>query len=372
MTKFVWWLVLPAALVLATITAGAVDSLTVVTCNASGNGVADWSTNSAQVRAIGREMSYLAPDIITFQEIPFTNAWQIPNFVRAFLPGYFYATNSGGDGYIRSVILSRYPIARSQSWLNRTSLSAFGYNGSFTRDLFEAEITVPGFPQPVHAFTTHLKSGSTSTDAQRRAAEVACISNFLATVFLPTNRATYFLTGDMNEDLDQPTVATYQPLQTLTAAANGLRLTTPTNPVSGSRFTISIQATLDARFDYILPGTLLFSNIATSQVFRTDLLTPVPPTLNSSDDATASDHLPVVMTFANPYTKPFCVTAFNRSDRGVNLQWSAVPGGIYRVENSTNILTWTALETNLVTTNYTGNFSTNTGEAVKFFRVRTQ
>lgn len=159
-------------LALAAASAGAVDSLSVLTYNTAGNGVADWSTNSLQVQAIGREVGYLNPDIITFQEIPFTNSWQIPNFVRAFLPGYFYATNSGGDGYIRSVILSRYPIARSQSWFNRMNLSAFGYNGPFTRDLFEAEISVPGFSQPLRVFTTHLKAGTDATSMQRRASAI--------------------------------------------------------------------------------------------------------------------------------------------------------------------------------------------------------
>jgi len=44
------------------------SGLTLMTYNVKGNGVADWSTNAAQVQAIGREIVYLNPDIITFNE----------------------------------------------------------------------------------------------------------------------------------------------------------------------------------------------------------------------------------------------------------------------------------------------------------------
>jgi len=132
------------------------------------------------------------------------------NFVRAFLPGYSLATDSGADGYTRSVILSRYPIAHSKSWLARTNLAAFGYNGPFTRDLFEAEIEVPGFAQPVQVFTTHLKSGEVSSaDSQHWVAEASAISNFFVTVFLPINPAPYVLTGDLNEDVQYPPYSNY-------------------------------------------------------------------------------------------------------------------------------------------------------------------
>ena len=35
---------------------------------------------------------------------------------------------------------------------------------TFTRDLFEAEILVPGWTRPLHVFTTHLKAGATNPD----------------------------------------------------------------------------------------------------------------------------------------------------------------------------------------------------------------
>src|SRR5436309_15675445 len=96
-------------------------------------------------------------------------------------------TNSGTDNFIRSVILSRFPITRSQSWLDGSSLSSFGYSGNFTRDLFEAEITVPNFTQPLHVFTTHLKALSDVDSAAKRAAEASAVSNFFVAGFLTTN-----------------------------------------------------------------------------------------------------------------------------------------------------------------------------------------
>jgi endonuclease/exonuclease/phosphatase family metal-dependent hydrolase len=252
-----------------------------MTYNVKGNGVADWSTNSPQVQAIGREIAYLNPDIITFNEIPYTNTWQMANWVAAFMPGFFLATNSGTDGSIRSVIASRFPINRSQSWLARADLNPFGYTNSnpnsdnFTRDLFEAEVNVPNWPQPLHVFTTHLKStgGTTYADAAaKRAAEAAAITNFFATNFFVLHPAHPFtLSGDMN-DSDTNALA----LQRLISAPTTMRLTNPTNPVSGSINTYSIQGSLSERIDFIFPCALLRSNFDGAQVFRTDLLTNFP------------------------------------------------------------------------------------------------
>ena len=295
------------------------------------------------------------------------------NFVKAFLPGYSLASNSGTDGFIRSVIASRFPIARSQKWLDGADLAPFGYtNADFTRDLFEAEISVPGFPQPVHIFTTHLKSGaSSSDDSARRAAEASAISNFFVTSFLTTNSShAYLLTGDMNEDAARPSTGSQQPIQRLANAATGLRLTTPLNPFTSSELTFSIQASnLTKRYDYILPCGLLFSNIVSSQVFRTDLLNPVPAGLLSDDDITASDHLPVWMSFANPYTAPFQISSAAFTNQLLTLTWQSSSGRQYRVEGSTNLANWTALSSNLNATATNSSFSTNAAGAGNFWRV---
>ncbi|HEY0548819.1 MAG TPA: endonuclease/exonuclease/phosphatase family protein, partial [Verrucomicrobiae bacterium] len=291
----------PAAL---TITVTATETtnaaFTILSYNAHGAAIPDWSTNSAQVQAIGRQLQFLDPDIITFQEIPLTNngTAQMTNFVAAFRPGYFLATNSGNDGFIRSVILSRFPITRSTKWLDGINLASFGYNGFFTRDLFEAEIRVPTLPQPLHVFTVHLKSGQDTDETLKRAAETRAISNFFKVTFLPANPLRpYLLTGDMNEDVAGPPTAGVA-LPTLTSTATGLKLATPLNSVTEIPFTFSIRAaSLTKRYDYVLPCALLATNIIGGHVFRTDLATNIAPAL-TNDCVTASDHLPVFMSFA--------------------------------------------------------------------------
>jgi hypothetical protein len=177
------------------------------------------------------------------------------------------------------------------------------------------------------------------------------------------------LTGDLNEDIAIPATGSQLPIQRLTNGT-GLRLTTPLNPISGGAQTFSIRGNLNRRYDYLLPNGLMFSNVVSSQVFRTDLLTEPPAPLLASDSATASDHLPVLMTFANPYEQPFRFTALTRSNATITLTWQAVPGQQYRVENSSNLTTWTVLAANLTATN--GNFSyrTNALDERLFFRVR--
>ena len=351
--------------------AASLHALSLLTYNVMGNGAADWSTNAPQVRAIGRQMLYLQPDVVTFQEIPFTNTWQMTAFVNAFLPGYSLATNSGTDGFIRSVVASRHAITRSQKWLDGVTLTNFGYTGNFTRDLFEAEINVPGWIAPLHVFTTHLKANSDSDSAQRRAAEASAISNFFVTVFLPTYGARpYLLTGDLNEDVSRPPSSSRQPIQRLVNTNTGLRLTTPVNPVTGQDFTRNIQATLTARFDYILPGGLLFSNMATSQVFRTDVLNPVPPLLLQFDDRTASDHLPVLMEFNNPFNAPFALMSIRVTNDFISLNWETTTGRQYDVEGSSDLQSWTKLVVALSATGTNLNWSTNTDVPFQFFRVR--
>ena len=356
-----------------TVNPAPVPALSVLTYNTHGNMIEDWSTNSLQVRAIGRQMTYLNPDVITFQEIPLTNSFQMTNFVKAFLPGYFLAMNSGTDGFIRSVIASRFPIARSQKWLDGVSLAPFGYtNSNFTRDLFEAQINVPGFALPVHVFTTHLKAGaSSSADSAKRAAEASAISNFFVTSFLTTNAARpYLLTGDLNEDIDRPSTGSQQPIQRLANSQTGLRLTKPLNPITTSELTFSIQAaSLTRRYDYILPGGSLFTNILSSQVFRTSSLNPTPPGLQSDDDKIASDHLPVMMIFSNPDATPFRISTLNVSNLLVTLNWQSSTGQQFRVEASDTFTNWVPISSTITATGTNTTFATNVSTGAQFFRI---
>ncbi len=340
--------------------------------NVKGNGATDWSTNSPQVQAICRQLNYLKPDIIAFNEIPHNFIWEMTNWVKAFLPGYNLATNSGSDNFINSVIATRFPITRSQKWLDGAQLEPWGYtNSNYTRDLFEAELAVSGFAQHLHVFTTHLKSSvSGYTDAAaKRAAEAAAVTNFFATNFfvLYPNHP-YILSGDFNES-DTNTLA----IQRLLSVPLGLQLTNPKNPFNGSINTDSIQSATTnptERIDYIMPCGVLAPNVSSSQVFRTDKLTPLPPTLLSDDDVTSSDHLPVFMVFTNPYTKPIRVLSLTVTNTTATFQWTSVFGGTYRIETSTNMTAWATLITNLTATSNTFTFTTNLNGNPRFFRIR--
>lgn len=364
-------------------------ALTYMTYNVDGNSVSrsdptNWAVTAPQVQAIGREIKYLNPDIIAFNEIPSSYKWQMTNWVKAFMPGFYLATNSVGDGFIQNYVASRWPIQRSQSWLSASNLANFGYtNGSasYTRDLFEAQIGVPGFTQPLHVFVAHLKATTSGgqDDADKRAAEASCVSNFFVNVYLKgTNRLhPYILSGDLNEDIFRPETNSYvsgQPIQRLISVPTGLQFTSPTNPFTfapTNDMTESIQASkLTVRFDYVMPNALMFSNIIGSQIFRTDKLFPVPPNLNSNDDRIASDHLPVLMVFKNPYQNPFRIVSAVRSNLSVTLNWESVPGQPYTVESSPDLVSWAPFATNLMATNFSTVLITNAADASQFFRVR--
>ncbi len=360
------------AATLTVIQPNASGTLSLVHYNVKGNFTSDWSTNAAQVQAIARQLRHLNPDIILLNEIPNGLKYEMTNWMIAFFPTYQLAVSLGTDGVLRSGVISRFPIMRSQSWLENASLTNFGYNGTYTRDLFEAEITVPGATEPLHVFTTHLKSAADVDAQQRRAAECSAISNHFATAFILTNGyRPYLLTGDLNEDIAIPMSQNLQAIQRLTNAT-GLKLTTPLNPFTLSRMTHSIQGSLDARFDYVMPSGLLSSNIVTSQVFRTDLLPPpLPLNLNSNDDIVASDHLPVVMVFN--YPDPPLLTSLSVSNQTVTLTWPALIGRKFSVFSSTNLTTWTVTASNLVSLAPQVTWNTTVGAGAKYFRVvRTQ
>ena len=351
-------------------------AFSLLTYNVHGNGLTNWSTNMWHVQAIGRQVQFLDPDILTFQEIPVTNdcTAHMVDFVTAFRPGYHLVTNSTDDGFIRSVILSRFPIVASRSWLHGCDLSPFGYtNSGFTRDLFEAEISVPGFTQPLHVFTAHLKSGQDADAAAKRAAEAIAISNFFTTVYLPVQgQEPYVLSGDFNEDILRPSEGNLSAVPQLVGPRTGLQLATPLNPFTDSEQTWSIQDTggLTRRYDYILPCASLASNVIDSRVFRTDLLSPPPPDLYGNDDKTASDHLPVFMVFGNPFTPAFHLLSVGVSPPALSLKWESVSNCTYNIEISSNLASWTPWLVNLVATGDTSTFTTNMPGGMKFFRVR--
>ncbi len=344
--------------------------ISVLNWNVAGNGATEWTTNTPQVRAIGRIVASLRPDLLTLQEIPHPHVAEMTNFVAAFLPGYHLARFSGTDGIIRSVIISRFPITREQRWLDGVPLNPFGYDGRFTRDVFEAEINVPDWPVPLHLFTTHLKSGFDADSVSRRAAEALAISNFVVNAFRPDHAGhPFLLTGDFNEDHIVHATSGAGVIPKLTDPAVGLRLTTPVHPVTGSERTFSIRASLQSRLDYVLPDTLLYSNIIASQTFRTGLLNPLPPGLLADDDRTASDHLAVLMILENPFAIPFRITAVGVDRDFLTLRWEALPGRRYSVIWSPDLEDWFTGTTGILTGGTNGLWNTARPLVPRFYRL---
>jgi endonuclease/exonuclease/phosphatase family metal-dependent hydrolase len=319
------------------------QTITLLNYNVWGADATDWSTNNPQVRAIGRQLAHLAPDVVTLQEIPHIGLPQLPHFVAAYLPGFFSATNRVGDGDKGNLILSRFPILRSRSHLGRSSLVQWGYDGVFTRDLFEAEIAVPGWNEPLHAFSIHLKAFNDPESGPRRAAEASAVSNYFATVFRPAKgHRPYLLAGDFNEDIARPRSYEQDAMPRVINDATGLQLTTPRNPFNNDERTWSSRnSSPTIRFDYILPGQLLFQNTLTNWIFRTDFLNPTPPDLTNDDSQTASDHLLLVASYANPYRvwPPF-KTDLRVEDQTVRVTWTTIPGKKYTVRGSFNLTHW--------------------------------
>ena len=174
----------------------------------------------------------------------------------------------------------------------------------------------------------------------------------------------------MNEDINRPRTYEQGAIQTLTSSPTGLRLTTPRNPVTNDERTWSIQnPSLTIRFDYILPCWLLYSNISSSQVFRSDRVSPPAPPLQSGDSATASDHLPIEMIIGNPYDAPYIIRALTISDQIATIHWQTVLGGRYRLEASSDLATWTAVASNLVGQGGELTVQVDVSAARQFFRI---
>jgi endonuclease/exonuclease/phosphatase family metal-dependent hydrolase len=331
--------------------------LTVMTWNLKGNGAPDWSTNAAQVQAIGRILQHLRPDVVAFQEVPWDFRSRMPAIVRAYLTNYSVVVSPGTDFVLTSAIASRHPIQATQSHLDNADLNPFGYNGRFTRDLFEAEIRVPGWPLPLHVFATHLKAGFTGTDPALRAAEASAISNHLARTFIPQSGGhPWLVCGDMNQDINPANAPApnLRPIERLANAALGTRLLTPTNSVPAFReYTWSAIAGLSRRYDYVIPGSLLGSNYLSGTTFYSLTVGNTVPGITRSTSAEASDHLPVLVRFADPYRAPFSVRVAAAGADRLQFDWDFTPGGfVYRIERSNDLGRWDTLVPGLLTNRY--------------------
>lgn len=360
-----WWRVILVTL-LGLLTARA--ELRVLTWNVGGNGLTNWSTNMPQVQAVGRIVKHLQPDLIAFQEVPNEgNGYlQLGNFTRTFLPGFTNVYSSGTDGFLRSAILSRFPIRRAQSHLDGVSLVNFGSSGQFARDLFEAEIDAPGFDTPLHLFTTHFKAGGDANSIAVRAAEAAAVSNFFVRTFFTLHPGRPFvLAGDLNENVAAPRNAALNPLPRLVNAGTTLGLVNALNPVTLSPNTWSARFGLSTRFDYLLASPILASNVSSAITFRTDRVNPLPSGVLRDDTATASDHLPVMVVIGEPTPIVFFITDVTESAGQVTLTWEADAGVGYRVERSLDFKSWVQASA----TRATNRVTLPAGTTTEFYRV---
>ncbi len=348
------------------------QTLTLLNYNVWGAGATNWTTNNPQVQAIGRQMAYLTPDVITLQEIPNIGLAAMPNIIATYLPDCFLATNRVADGDKGNLIVSRWPIIRSRSHMGRSSLAQWGYDGVFTRDLFEAEIAVPGWNEPLHAFSIHLKAFNDPASGPRRAAEASAVSNFFVNVFLPTKgHRPYVLAGDFNEDIARSRSYEQGAMLRIINPATGLQLTTPRNEFPNDERTWSSRnPTPTIRFDYILPGQLLFTNIATNWIFRTDFLNPLPPGLWGDDSQVAADHLPLLTVFKNPYRLPPTFKAGVRvENQTVTVSWDSVAGSKYLVRGSFNFTNWFNVSATITATGTNSDWNGSLVPSGMYFRV---
>jgi endonuclease/exonuclease/phosphatase family metal-dependent hydrolase len=342
--------------------------LRLVTWNVGGNGLTNWTTDMAPVQAVGRILQHLQPDVVALQEIPNENRAyaNVGAFAQAYLPGFTNFYSSGTDGVLRSVFLSRFPVRRFQSHLDGVPLIDFGSTGRFTRDLFEAEVEVPGFATPVHVFTTHLKAGSDANSLAVRGAEASAISNYFTRSFpaLYPGRP-FVLMGDFNEDVAKPRDVVRNPIPRLTNAATTLVMLNATNPVTLRPETWSSRFSLNTRFDYVLASRELAAEVSSAIVFRSDRVNPLPEGMLRTDSATASDHLPIMATFGEVTPILFRITEHFETGGLVTLAWEADAGVGYRVERSTDLRSWVQA----TATRATNRMTFPPGSVTEFYRI---
>jgi hypothetical protein len=72
------------------------------------------------------------------------------------------------------------------------------------------------------------------------------------------------------------------------------------------------------------------------------------------------------------YPDPPLRVTLNVSNETLTLNWPALVGRSFNVEASTNLLTWTAAATNLVSHSAQATWTTTSTNAVQFYRVLRQ
>jgi len=190
---------------------------------------------------------------------------------------------------------------------------------------------------------------------------------------LPTKgQRPYVLAGDFNEDIARPRSYEQGAMLRIINPATGLQLTTPRHPPTNDERTWSSRnPNPTIRFDYILPGMMLFTNIATNWIFRTDYLSPTPPGLLSDDSQVAADHLPVLTIFRNPDRLPPGFKARVKVEpQTVTVLWDSVAGSKYIVRGSLNLTNWFNVSGTITATDTNSDWNGSLVPGGMYFRVQ--
>ena len=331
-------------------------------------------SNISAQPSLAKIVNYLKPDVWTIAELGGNNASfnaiNAHNYLVGFIQdrltvfgpnpqpniNFFVYVGTINDGFITQAVVSRYPF----DYTNTYSDAGGGYGA--LRGLVSASVRISGSPN-LDVFTTHLKALSTTNDARRRQAEANTnrgnVSSWMASH--PANAVA--VTGDWNETEDpgEPCNWDNHQIGDILPSSGGqayLPITTMHSPglidpspgsINAVYATIS-AASPNARFDYAMFAR---ASYITGQVFDTNQYSPMQlAALNtangtnfvSTDSATASDHLPVLVVLqVGGGSRPPLVLGMSRLGNNFSITYEKIISSnyTYSVESSNNLLSWT-------------------------------
>lgn len=171
--------------------------------------------NTSGYTALVNILKRMDADVVCLQEI--TELSEVPQVATlAAAAGYPFSTVSTAQGTLtgnlRNAIVSRYPLSNIKSW-GADDISNDVDANDITRDILQAEVTIPETCVNAGIFTVHLKSGSTSLDKFRRAVELLRVKKVIENWAAAHPGAPVFLCGDFNDDVgDAPFGNTFNSL----------------------------------------------------------------------------------------------------------------------------------------------------------------
>ncbi len=191
------WLVVAAAL-LGAAGGSRADGLRGATYNTAGFG----EPGSTEWNALVAVLERVDADVAALQEIHGSaDLGHLDDLAEAAGYPYHAASEISGtlSGNLRNGVLSRLPIARTDSW-SAAELSGDPNANDITRDMFVARITVDPGLHPWAFLVVHLKAGTSDTDRFRRQVEVRRIVQAIDRIREETPGSPIVLLGDFNED----------------------------------------------------------------------------------------------------------------------------------------------------------------------------